>query len=263
MVKIDDENVSNHSGNPAFAQVVEARVSRRGFLGGGLAAAAAFSLSGVDALLRAVPASAKANGGPLLGFEGIDVSTADTVVVPRGLRRACSSRGVTRCPRGRLSNKMRATALPNRRCNGACTTTAWCTSRFVARDMACSCRTTSIPTTCCCSPMALPIGMQRRLTSRSMPTAFPSSRSPSVAVMTTMMMTMTAAGAAVGAGIVDGACCVRPLRITARASMDSDRCFGEHDQHRSLCWLRQQPDGVRRPSHRGDPAIPRRSEAVK
>jgi secreted PhoX family phosphatase len=80
----DDDNVSNNSGNPTFQEVVEARVSRRGFLGGGLAAAAAFSLSGVDALLRAVPASAKTNGRALLGFGGIPVSADDTVVVPQG-----------------------------------------------------------------------------------------------------------------------------------------------------------------------------------
>ena len=84
MAKIDDDNVSNNSGNPTFQEVVEARVSRRGFLGGGLAAAAAFSLSGVDALLRTVPASAQANRRAPLGFQGIPVSEADTVVVPPG-----------------------------------------------------------------------------------------------------------------------------------------------------------------------------------
>ncbi len=80
----DDDNVSNRSGNPTFQDVIEARVSRRGFLGSGLAAAAALSLSGVDALLRTVPASAQSNGRPLLGFQGIPVSAADTVVVPPG-----------------------------------------------------------------------------------------------------------------------------------------------------------------------------------
>jgi uncharacterized protein len=88
MDKIDDDNGSNNSGNQTFQEVVEARITRRGFLGGGLAAAAALSFSGVDALLRSVPASAQdiAQGslGPLLTFQGVPVSDADTVVVPPG-----------------------------------------------------------------------------------------------------------------------------------------------------------------------------------
>jgi len=78
----DDDNVCNTSGNPSFQDVVEARLSRRGFLKSGLTAAA-LSLVGVDALLKAVPASAQ-TGGPLLGFQAIPVSTADDVVVPPG-----------------------------------------------------------------------------------------------------------------------------------------------------------------------------------
>jgi secreted PhoX family phosphatase len=86
MTNNDDDSVSNTSGNRTFQELVEARMSRRGFLGSGLAAAATLSLGGIGALLRAVPASAKTNGtgGPLLGFQGIPVSTADTVVVPPG-----------------------------------------------------------------------------------------------------------------------------------------------------------------------------------
>jgi uncharacterized protein len=84
----DEDNVSNNSNNRTFEEVVEARVSRRGFLGGGLATAAAVSLGGVSALLKAVPASAQNRGRgprrPLLGFQGIAVSDADTVVVPQG-----------------------------------------------------------------------------------------------------------------------------------------------------------------------------------
>src|SRR5262245_23559028 len=80
----DDEETCNKSNNQTFQEVVDARMSRRGFLGSGLATAAAFSLGGVSALLKAVPASANTTGGPLLGFEGIPVSTVDTVVVPKG-----------------------------------------------------------------------------------------------------------------------------------------------------------------------------------
>jgi secreted PhoX family phosphatase len=59
-------------------------MSRRGFLGSGLAAAAALSLGGVSALLKAVPASANTIAGPLVRFQGIPMSDADTVVVPPG-----------------------------------------------------------------------------------------------------------------------------------------------------------------------------------
>jgi hypothetical protein len=84
MGKFADDNVSNNSNNQTFQEVVEARWSRRGFLGSGLAAAAAFSLSGVDALLRSVPAAAQRNDRPLLGFQGILESDVDDVVVPPG-----------------------------------------------------------------------------------------------------------------------------------------------------------------------------------
>jgi hypothetical protein len=84
----DDDIVSNNSNNQTFQEVVEARLSRRGFLGGGLATAAAVSLGGVSALLKAVPAAAQNNGRgrhkPLLGFTGIPVSEVDAVGVPPG-----------------------------------------------------------------------------------------------------------------------------------------------------------------------------------
>src|SRR5262245_31589696 len=80
------EEMSNYSGNETFEEVVTARLSRRGFLGGSLATAAVASLSGVGTLLTAVPASAKPKSvpGPLLGFQAIPTSAADTVVVPDG-----------------------------------------------------------------------------------------------------------------------------------------------------------------------------------
>jgi secreted PhoX family phosphatase len=97
MSMIDDEGVSNQSGNEHFQDVMDARLSRRGFLTGGFATAAAVSLGGIEALLKAVPASADEgaeeagqadeDGGrrrPVLGFESVPVSSADTVVVPKG-----------------------------------------------------------------------------------------------------------------------------------------------------------------------------------
>jgi uncharacterized protein len=99
MSMIDDDSVSNPSGNEHFQDIVNARLSRRGFLTGGFAAAAAASLGGVEAILNAVPASAQETedaeetdaglGGrtghrPALGFESVPVSSADEVVVPKG-----------------------------------------------------------------------------------------------------------------------------------------------------------------------------------
>ena len=61
MSSFDDELVSNISNNQTFEQVLQARVSRRSVLGGGVTAAAAVtaSLGGVGALLNAVPAEAQ------------------------------------------------------------------------------------------------------------------------------------------------------------------------------------------------------------
>lgn len=87
MAKLDHEDRGvNESRNESFEEVLEKRLSRRGFLEGSLATAAGVSIGGVGALLKAVPADADARRSrrPLLGFEGIDVSTLDTVVVPKG-----------------------------------------------------------------------------------------------------------------------------------------------------------------------------------
>ena len=86
---IDDDGVSNDSGNETIWEVADARLSRRRLVQGGVAGAAA--LGGIGSLLEAVPASAAGNrvtdGGrhePLLGFDAIPTSTDDTVVVPPG-----------------------------------------------------------------------------------------------------------------------------------------------------------------------------------
>ena len=95
----DDESVSNTSGNEHFQDVVDTRLSRRSFLTGGFVAAAAASLGGVEALLKAVPAAAQeteeaedtdaeveghGDRRPTLGFESLPVSSTDEVVVPKG-----------------------------------------------------------------------------------------------------------------------------------------------------------------------------------
>jgi secreted PhoX family phosphatase len=80
------DTVCNPSPTKTLHEVVATRLSRRGFLGGGIATAATISLGGVGALLDVVPVSARSRTGndPLLGFEGIPVSADDTVTVPPG-----------------------------------------------------------------------------------------------------------------------------------------------------------------------------------
>ncbi|MCS6855672.1 MAG: PhoX family phosphatase, partial [Elioraea sp.] len=76
-----DEPLSNPSANPTFGEILEARLSRRGVLLGGLATA-------VGAMfVRSGPAAAAAPAAPseaMLGFAAVPVSDADTVVVPPG-----------------------------------------------------------------------------------------------------------------------------------------------------------------------------------
>ena len=78
------DTICNSSPNRTLQDIVDARLSRRGFLGGGLATAATVSVGGVGVLLDAVPVSAKSHRDPLLGFQGIPVSSEDTVIVPPG-----------------------------------------------------------------------------------------------------------------------------------------------------------------------------------
>ena len=82
---IDDDAISNASGNETIHEVVQARLSRRGLIGGGIAGAAA--MSGLGALVEAIPAAAQPTSlarRTALGFTAIPVSSADTVVVAPG-----------------------------------------------------------------------------------------------------------------------------------------------------------------------------------
>jgi secreted PhoX family phosphatase len=73
--------------NPTLDEVVEARVSRRALLGGGLALAAV-AVFGTSRLMGSDPAETPAppppSGSPLLGFEPIPPGRADAIVVPPG-----------------------------------------------------------------------------------------------------------------------------------------------------------------------------------
>ncbi|MGQ0718483.1 MAG: PhoX family protein [Pseudonocardiales bacterium] len=82
MSQVDDDIVSNPSGNPRFSDILESALSRRTILIGGVAAAAATFLGGRG--LAAAEAAQRGGRQPLLGFTGIATSTADTVVVPPG-----------------------------------------------------------------------------------------------------------------------------------------------------------------------------------
>jgi secreted PhoX family phosphatase len=59
MADFENPEGSNNSKNESFQDVLDARLSRRGFVSGGLTAAAALALTGADLLLKAVPASAR------------------------------------------------------------------------------------------------------------------------------------------------------------------------------------------------------------
>jgi secreted PhoX family phosphatase len=78
----NDED-SNHSGTPHFDSVLQARLSRRGLLRGGVGAAGATALGGATALsgCATVGPAAPVNS---LGFTPVARTTADQVTVPAG-----------------------------------------------------------------------------------------------------------------------------------------------------------------------------------
>src|SRR5688500_9902921 len=80
-VRDEDPRGSNCSGNPHIVEMVAARISRRSFLSGGVAAAAVTFLAGGLA-----PATAQSEGREkeLFGFAEVPPSTDDTLVVPPG-----------------------------------------------------------------------------------------------------------------------------------------------------------------------------------
>jgi len=84
-----DDLPSNPSATAHFSQVVQARLSRRNVLQGGMLAAAGFlttSLTDTPAAYAAPARQAKAAGRGLLGFRPVGLSKDDGVIVPRGYR---------------------------------------------------------------------------------------------------------------------------------------------------------------------------------
>ncbi|MGH8641694.1 MAG: PhoX family protein, partial [Burkholderiales bacterium] len=74
-----DQRVINPSANSSFADIVEARLSRRGLLKTTVAMAA---LNALPFSLAGCATGLKREGA--IGFKGVPVSTADAVVVPEG-----------------------------------------------------------------------------------------------------------------------------------------------------------------------------------
>jgi uncharacterized protein len=73
-----DDAISNPSTGPSLDDVLLARYSRRQVLAGGLVAAGAALLG------RAAPLRVAEGADDLIGFRGVPVSKADTVIVPGG-----------------------------------------------------------------------------------------------------------------------------------------------------------------------------------
>ncbi len=78
----NDED-SNTSRNPAFEQVLDARLSRRSLLRGGAGMAGAATL-GTAALSGCATTSGPAAAVTALGFKAVAKSTADVLTVPEG-----------------------------------------------------------------------------------------------------------------------------------------------------------------------------------
>ena len=184
MADFEDDKGSNDSNNEAFQDVLDARLSRRGFLGGSLTAAAGITLGGASALLKSVPVSALSRPHRrLLGFQAIPVSTADTVVVPEGYTAEVLIAWGDPVGDGPEFAQDGSNSADEQASSGACTTTAWCTSPSTDHDTGCWRRTTSTPTKGCCFLMASRTGTRKRRTSRSMRTVCLSSKSSEVIII--------------------------------------------------------------------------------
>ena len=79
-----DEPLSNHSANPFFADIAAARMSRRGWIAGGMAAFVTGFLPAGEAAASTTPSAAVTGPQPQIGFQAVPVSSGDTVTVPPG-----------------------------------------------------------------------------------------------------------------------------------------------------------------------------------
>ncbi len=87
-VRNGDEPLCNHSSNPSFAAILEARLSRRNVLKGSLGGAVLGMFSAPALAKQFLPPQAKGRppfgSNPTLGFAAVPVSRLDKVVVPPG-----------------------------------------------------------------------------------------------------------------------------------------------------------------------------------
>jgi secreted PhoX family phosphatase len=129
---------SNRSSNPSIHDV--SSPARRTLLRGAAATAFLSPLAGVATLSGCASSTPTPAGGPLLGFKGVPVGNADTVVVPEGYSvQVIAPWGdpVGLSGETRPSSSTPATPPPSRRRSWACTTTASTSSARTARSPAC------------------------------------------------------------------------------------------------------------------------------
>ncbi len=83
MSRFDEKDSANHprEQEPAFNRLIEAGLSRRGFLKG-VGAASMVAFFAASPVAQAVAAATR----PLLGFQAVPASVADTIVVPSGYK---------------------------------------------------------------------------------------------------------------------------------------------------------------------------------
>lgn len=84
-VEAGDEPLSNHSPNPFFSDIAAARMSRRGWVAGGMAAFMTGFLPSGSAQAGATVAGPQ----PRIGFQPVPVSVADRITVPPAIPCRC------------------------------------------------------------------------------------------------------------------------------------------------------------------------------
>ena len=169
------DTICNSSPNQTFQDIVDARLSRRGFLGGGLATAATVSVGGVGALLDAVPVSAKSHpprpAPRLPGHPGLFRRHRDSAarLHRQGAHRVGRSRlGRARLQAGREQQRGGTGAAvghaQRRRRVFPARSTGWILGprSDKASDTVFSSRTTSTPTTGCSFRTATPTGQPEK-----------------------------------------------------------------------------------------------------
>ena len=170
MANVDDDIVSNDSDNPTSTKSSPQDLSRRSVFGGGLRDRGRrvhrrhrLRCSMPCRLRRPAPRQRQR-----LGFQGIPVSSADDRDSAEGYTaRVLIAWGDPVSDGPPNSSRTRATARRAGMAVGHAQRRHGVFPDQRLRSTACSCRTTSTPTTCCCSRTAPRTGTRKRRTSRS------------------------------------------------------------------------------------------------